>query len=184
MNPTTTLSSRGATVTDTGRHLPYSCSSVTSYIDDTTYSYVSNDGDVLTGDGCMAIGEPQSFGEYKQQFIDVKDNADETPSTIGDDDDTELGKGPIAIPDNENVPELYLISKDKKSRLFLRRKLVQQSDVNGDGSYDPYERLYAIQMLQLRGFDAGTKHTFDASDIENQHMYDGQIDTRACDYEK
>ncbi len=132
----------------------------------------------------MAISEPQSFGEYRQQFIDVKDNADESPSTIGDDDDTDLGKGPVAIPDNENIPELYLISKDKKSRLFLRRKLVQEVDSDGNGTFDPYDRLYIVQMLQLRGFDAGVKHTFDATDPENQHMYDGQIDARACDYEK
>lgn len=39
-------------------------------------------------------------------------------------------------------------------------------------------------MLQLRGFDAGSKHSFDASDSSNQYMYDGQIDTWACDYEK
>ena len=88
------------------------------------------------------------------------------------------------MPDNENVPELYLISKDKKTRLLLRRKLVQQSDINGNGTFQPFERLYVIQMLQLRGFDAGAKHSFNAGDAENLNMYDGQIDTRACDYEK
>lgn len=39
-------------------------------------------------------------------------------------------------------------------------------------------------MLQLRGFDAGAKHSFDAGDSENLYMYDGYTDTRACDYEK
>ena len=39
-------------------------------------------------------------------------------------------------------------------------------------------------MLQLRGFDAGTKHTFNEADPNNQYMYDGQTDTWACDYEK
>lgn len=115
----------GAVVFDTGLHILYRCSSNTDYFDDNIYSYVINQGtDVLTGNGCALPNEVQSFGEYRQQFINVKDNADETASPIGDDDDTDIGKGPIAIPDNEHVQELYLISKDKKSRLFLRRKLV------------------------------------------------------------
>lgn len=132
----------------------------------------------------MLPSQPQSFGEYRLQFVDVIDNADETPSSIGDDDDTDLGRGPTAIVDNENVPELYLISKDKKTRLLLRRKLVQQNDSNNNGTFEAFERLYVVQMLQLRGFDAGTKHSFDAADADNQYMYDGLIDTWACDYDK
>ena len=37
-------------------------------------------------------------------------------------------------------------------------------------------------MLRLKGFDAGTKHTFDdANGDTNPGIYDGYIDTRACD---
>ena len=48
-------------------------------------------GNLLAGSGCPLIGEKQSFGEYRWQFVDVKDTADETPSPIGDDDDTDIG---------------------------------------------------------------------------------------------
>ena len=68
----------------------------------------------------------------------------------------------MAIADSENIPELYLISNDKRSRVYFRRKLVEQVDINNNGTYQPFERLYVVQMLQLRGFDAGAKHSFDA----------------------
>lgn len=184
INPFTGLTTLGASLANANWHALYRCSSTTDYIDDTTFAYVVNDPAVLTWSGCVLSGEPQSFGEYRQQFVDVKDNADEKPSPIGDDDDTDLGKWPVAITDNQDVPELYLISKDKKSRLFLRRKLITQQDINNNGAIEPHEKFYVIQMLQLRGFDAGTVHTFDAADPNNQYMYDGQADTRACDYAK
>lgn len=183
-NPTDALQSMGASPISTWTHHLYRCSSVGDFLDDTTFSYAIYWAGLLTGAGCPLIGERQAFGEYRYQFVDVKDNADETPSVIGDDDDTDLWVWPAAIADNENIPELYLISKDKRSRLLFRRKLVQQNDINNDGTYQSFERLYVIQMLQLRGFDAGTKHSFNAGDSDNQYMYDGQIDTRACDYEK
>lgn len=183
-SPLAALATWGSSVTDPNRHLLYRCSSTVNYLDDAVLSYVTQNVDVLTGGGCVVAGEPQAFGEYRQQFVDVKDNADEVPSPIGDDDDTDLGLWPVAIADNENIPELYLISKDRKSRLLLRRKLIEQNDINANATYEPYENLYVIQMLQLRGFDAGAKHSFDAADPENQYMYDGQTDTWACDYEK
>lgn len=165
-------------------HVLYRCTDASTYTDPTTFSYVFNSPILLTGGGCTISPDFQSYGEYRQQFVNVKDNADESASPIGDDDDTDLGRGPVAIADNENVQELYLISKDKKERLLLRRKFIQESDIDSNGTIEPYERLYIVQMLQLRGFDAGTKHNFDAGDPDNQYMYDGQTDTRACDYEK
>jgi len=62
--------------------------------------------------------------------------------------------------------------------------MISQSDANNNGTIEPYERLYVLQMLQLRGFDAGTKHSFNPADPANLYMYDGQVDTWACDYEK
>lgn len=35
-------------------------------------------------------------------------------------------------------------------------------------------------MLKLRGFDAGNNHNFDVN--TSSGVYDGKIDTRACDY--
>lgn len=43
---------------------------------------------------------------------------------------------------------------------------------------NPETCFYTIQMLKLRGFDAGSKHQFDAEDSKT---YDGEIDTWACD---
>jgi hypothetical protein len=84
--------------------------------------------------------------------------------------------------DNENIQELYMISNDGKSRLFFRRNLVDSEDLNGNGRLDPGESLYTLQMLRLRGFDAGEKHNFDETDgTSNPGLYDGQIDTWACD---
>jgi len=42
------------------------------------------------------------------------------------------------------------------------------------------DNLYTLQILKLRGFDAGTHHDFDPTDSSG--VYDGNIDTRACDY--
>ncbi len=39
---------------------------------------------------------------------------------------------------------------------------------------------YTLQILKLRGFDAGRTHSFDAEN--DNEVYDGQIDTWACDY--
>lgn len=39
---------------------------------------------------------------------------------------------------------------------------------------------YTIQILKLRGFDAGKEHKFDAEN--DSEVYDGKIDTWACDY--
>ena len=65
--------------------------------------------------------------------------------------------------DASRVQELYLISQDGRSRLFFRRKLVKQEDIHEAGGthYMTGENLYVLQVLRLRGFDAGTLHNFD-----------------------
>lgn len=73
----------------------------------------------------------QSFGQYAKLFYDVKDDTDTDLSLVGDSDDEDMGEGPIAIADATGVQELYLISQDGTSRLFLRRKLLEQLDING-----------------------------------------------------
>lgn len=121
----------------------------------------------------------QSFGQYKLQFWDVKGNADWTWGCQWDDDDTDLGRGPVAIGDNKNVKELYLISKDQKKRILLRRKLVTEEDFDLDWETNTtWEKLYKLQILKLRGFDIGSWH------IAGQvwpTVNDGKIDTWACD---
>jgi hypothetical protein len=120
----------------------------------------------------------QSYGQYAKMFIDVKDDVDYITWAVKDDDDTDLWDGPNAL-DNSIPQELYLISHDKQRRLLLRRKLISSWDLNNDGLITDSERLYSLQVLQLRWFDAGVKHTFD---ITNDGVYDGIIDTWACDY--
>lgn len=105
----------------------------------------------------------------------MKDDVDYIPGPVNDDDDVDLGKGPIAIEEPDNIQELYLISHDKSKRLLIRRKKYN----NGNNG------RYGLEMLQLRSFDAGKKHDFsNTSATENPGIYDGAIDTWACDYSK
>lgn len=124
----------------------------------------------------------QSYGQYAKTFFDVKDDVDYTTGSVKDDDDQELWFWPIAIIQSGSVypQELYLISNDKERRLFFRRKLVEESDYNNDGFTWDSEKLYTIQVLQLKWFDAGSNHDFDT--INHPWVYDGIIDTWACDY--
>lgn len=131
--------------------------------------------------GC-AISWFQSYGQYKNQFIDMKSDVDSELWVVHDDDDENLWIWPKAIFDQDNVKELYLISQDKTKRLLLRRKLVGSWDFNGTGwIWDiENERLYTIQILKLRWFDAWDLHDFNIS--TSSGVYDWKIDTWACDY--
>jgi hypothetical protein len=124
----------------------------------------------------------QSYGQYKNMFIDVKDDVDYITGAVKDDDDQDLWRWPIAIyQSGNNLPqELYLISNDKTRRLFFRRKMIESADYNGDGSVTDSEKLYSIQVLQLRWLDAWEAHDFDAQ--THSWVYDGMIDTWVCDY--
>lgn len=110
----------------------------------------------------------QSYGQYATLFTDVKDDVDSIPWAVGDDDDDALGN--IVVPAiTEDPQELYLISRDGKERLFLRRKQTHSAE---------WSTWYRLQVLQLRGFDAGVNHDFDTNHLG---VYDGVIDTWACD---
>ena len=74
------------------RHVSYSCSSSSTYIDTATFAIALLEPNILSGAGCAIDSQPQSFGEYRNQFIDVRNNADQTLSVIGDDDDTDIGR--------------------------------------------------------------------------------------------
>ncbi len=128
-----------------------------------------------------AISWYQSFGEYSQQFRNMKKNTDTIAWVVNDDDDDDLGMWPEAILNATWVEELYLISQDKKQRIFFRRALIESWDWNKDGvvSWDT-EKWYNIQILKLKWFDAGNNHDFDPNN--SVWVYDGIIDTRACDY--
>lgn len=123
----------------------------------------------------------QSYGQYAALFTDVKDDVDYVVWSAGDDDDLDIGNNvdAIAVSATWTVQELYLISHDKQRRIFIRRHLQEKSDINGDGIFSPSEKLYTLQILQLKWFDAGESHNFSTSSLG---VYDGHIDTWACDY--
>ena len=144
-------------------HDIYNCSSMITS---------NNQGDIrwlprtVMGGNCWKIWSKQSFGQFKNLFIDVN-------AVTGSMDDRDLWK-PVsnitgAIIDSDNIQELYLISHDWKNRLYFRRKLVAQSSGSAQ---------YKIQILRLRWFDAWQNHNYDVS---SEWIYDGQIDTWACD---
>ena len=157
----------------------YFCSSTLS-VDENTPQKIIISTWVQNGEGCINTGQ-QSFGQYYWQFRDVKNDVDSVVGARNDDDDENVMKWPSAIDDATNVKELYLISQDGKSRIFIRRKLIESGDRNRDGIISgDSEKEYTLQILKLRGFDAGNSHNFDINNASG--VYDGKIDTRACDY--
>jgi len=123
----------------------------------------------------------QSFGQYAYQFYDMKKDSDEDWSVVKDSDDTDLGKWPDAVLNATGVQELYLISPDRKNRVLIRRFLAGSWDWNKDGSISwDNELWYTLQILKLKWFDAWSTHNFDT--VNSSGVYDGKIDTWACDY--
>lgn len=161
----------------TGNFLLYYCSSTGT---ETTPNYVFQNLNLANWSGCNRTGY-QSFGEYKQQFWDMKDDVDFVTGIVYDDDDSDIGKWPNAILNASGTQELYLISQDQTRRIFLRRAFIESWDFNGTWwiSGDT-EKFYTLQILKLRWFDAGNKHKFDVT--TSSGVYDGTLDTRACDY--
>lgn len=155
----------------------YFCSSTTS---ETSPQRVIENTNVQIGSGCLSTGR-QWFGQYRWQFRDVRNDVDSVIWAGNDDDDENVMKWPSAIENPTDIQELYLISQDGKSRIFIRRALVESGDRNHTGGISgDSEMLYTLQLLKLRGFDAGNNHDFDVNNSSG--VYDGRIDTRACDY--
>lgn len=152
---------------DNSDHRLYVCSSNDSRTNKYPYIYTLN-----PWNGCTRNGK-QSFGEYYWQFRDVH------TWWINDKNDEFIATWPTAIINNTGVQELYLISKDNTQRLFFRRKCHDESNLMLSGG--GFQNLCSIQILKLRGFDAWTKHNFEDS-TDNFGVYDGVIDTWACDY--
>ena len=127
---------------------------------------------------CGKLGWKQSYGQYSALFKDVKSWE---WVIVWSEDDEELwylfsNSSIDAIEDSDNIQELYLISHDWEKRLYFRRVLDKQ-----EWKY----KQYKIQMLRLRWFDAWRMHNFNileaANGIKNEWIYDGIIDTWACD---
>lgn len=159
------------------KHELYFCSS--THEETSPYTIIKNE-DLQNGSWCLSTGQ-QSFGQYFWQFRDVKNDVDSIAGAWNDDDDENIMKWPSAIENTNNVQELYLISQDRTSRILIRRRLIESWDWNNDWiiSWDS-EKLYTLEILKLKWFDAGNNHDFDINNSSG--VYDGKIDTRACDY--
>jgi len=165
------------------KHQRYYCSSLVS---ETNPLRVLQEADVTLWLWCFQetafTTQPyyQSYWQYAQHFRDRLADVDYDLWAVNDNDDEDIWAGPIAIMDADNVQEFYFIAQDESKRILLRRSLIASGDRNYDGIVSgDVEHRYNLQILKLRWFDAGTNHDF----ITNEEgVYDGQIDTRACDY--
>lgn len=79
----------------------------------------------------------------------MKNDVSGNGNVVGDADDEDLGIGPSAIVDT-GVQEIYLISPDKTQRLFIRRKMIENNDVDNDGTLSDIEKRYTLQILRLQ----------------------------------
>ncbi len=170
----------------TDEHHLYNCSSLVQedipWFSQQVYKSTTN---LRNWSGCLndaaMINEFQAFWQYKKHFFDVNENANTITWSVNDDDDEDLWIWPIAIWDNQNTQELYLVSKDKEQRIFIRRALVASGDFDGTWWADKdSEKRYTLQILKLKWFDVGNDHNLD--NMTNSWAYDWQIDTWACDY--
>lgn len=162
-------------LTDTSSHEWYYCSSQKTQTGDQVV-FTWNDSDWIW----CAISGYQSFGQYRQQFRDMKWDTNGA-WVVNDDDDMDMWIWPFAILNYTWVKELYLISQDGTQRVFFRRALVWSWDRDWTWwiSWDT-EKRYNLQVLKLRWFDAWNNHDFDVNN--SSWVYDGFIDTWACDY--
>ncbi len=176
----TAYGNNNALGTNVNLHERYYCSSQNA---ENTPAYpftIFKNVNVGNGSGCANTWQ-QSFGQYQWQFRDAKDDVNSVLWSRNDDDDTNVMRWPDAVVNATGVQELYLISQDGKQRVFLRRALVASGDWDHDGIISgDSEMLYTLEILKLRGFDAGNHHDFDI--VNSSGVYDGKIDTWACDY--
>ncbi len=170
----------------TDEHHLYSCSSINQENVPTHKNQVyMSSTNLRNWSGCFKdasmVNQKQSFWQYKKNFFDVNDDADTVTWSVWDDDDEDLWIWPIAIWDNKKTQELYLISKDKQKRIFIRRALISTWDFNGSWWADKdSEKRYTLQVLRLKWFDIWSDHNL--GNDTNTWAYDWQIDTWACDY--
>lgn len=183
---------------DAQQHKLYYCSSFSDFgmgVDDTVVWYADSDPadieeylnecqDNLSsslGSNYTTSWFIQSYHQYQNLYTDVKDDVDYIAWPVNDDDDVDLWNARNAVySDDDWVQELYLISHDKQRRIFIRRRLKDQEDINWDTVLSPSEKLYTLQILQLRWLDAWENHDFNI--VTSDGVYDGVIDTRVCDY--
>lgn len=125
--------------------------------------------------GCFSNLKPQRFWQYAFQFIDYKN------WTRWDDDDEYLWDWPDAFSVWSDVKELYLISWDKKSRIYFRMNWVQDPKKPSSvpaclpWSYTAW-CLWTVEFLKLDWKDRWVNHSKSGA-----WAYDWIIDTWVID---
>ncbi len=158
---------------DWEEHKLYSCSSTDDNEGEWVFEWDADDW-IWCWDNDEILWNPQSFWQYAENFIDIE--------TIWDWEQVDMWAWPDAIAVNTWVQELYLISWDWNQRLLIRRALVGSWNYSWEWVWqEDIDRLYTLQMLRLRWFDAWEEHCFDP-DCSEEWRHDWNVDTWACDY--
>jgi hypothetical protein len=175
----------------------------TNYWNGYYYCRSENAGNKIATGGCIVsslndigtdqAGKYQRYGQYKLQFTDYNGNADtDSPSVPGDEDDDpsgsirwdeddkDVGDGPIVI--SGSSPELYLINTQTKERIFFRLTYKQDPNHPMTCNFSLFWTgcLWNIEILRLKWLDIGLGHSWGLSDATNPGAFDGDIDTWVC----
>lgn len=172
---------------DEHHHLYHCSTEISSSVLDPEYvvpipaSYTQS---FASGSWCFMFALPErgviSYGQYAREFVDVRSDEDGVDWPVGDADDALLWYGPMAVLTGSDIQELYLTSPEGNRRFFVRRVLKDLVDVNADGVFSqPYERRYALQVLELHGLDAWSRHDF-VYHSNTKGLHDWIIDTWVC----
>lgn len=127
--------------------------------------------------------KPQRYWEYFFQFIDYNsnvnnDNWDENnDSKINwDDDDSYMWKWPEVFWAWSYVKELYLISRDRKKRTFIRWNQKQDPFLKSENQKCQNDKKYCqwtIEYLELEGKDWWLDHiSWNSDNLENDWVVD------------
>ncbi len=152
-------------------------------------------GGCLTGNNSNIVGGTpninyswayQRYGQYKLQYTDYNGNndsdlgdedSDASWSIRWDEDDKDIGDGPIVL--SGSSPELYLYNPLTKERTFFRWTYRQ------DDPTSPTSCIMAtgsgcignIEILRLKWLDIGMNHS---GQTLEPWVFDGMIDTWIC----
>lgn len=146
------------------------------------YCYSESPSKYLDGQWCLEklnttkinqTWKYQRYGQYELQFIDHNANRDNTDN--GTEDDRNLYRWPIAVP--QDPKELYLYNSHDNTRTLIRWKKIKDPNVVSGtcANTTPDNCLGTIQILKLQGLDRGSNHNGTGTGA-----YDGKIDTWIC----
>lgn len=175
----------------------------TNYGNNYYYCRSENAGNKMGTNGCIVnslndpgwdqAGDYQRYGEYKLQFTDYNGNADSDGPSVpwdedndpswsirGDEDDKDIGDGPLVI--TGASPELYLINTLTKERIYFRLTYKQDPNHPSTCNFTTFGTwcLGNIEILRLKWLDIGLGHSWGLNDVNNPGAFDGDIDTWVC----